>query len=87
MSAFSRWFIDRGMRSGIPDEKARHRTITLYIDKEPFRKSLKIPDEETIHTVLVDRKGRLYWRSQGGLKNELARELEKAVREARKANH
>ena len=86
MSGISRWFINRGMRSGIPDEKARHRTITLYIDKEPFRKALKIPDEATIYTILVDRKGRLYWRAQGDLKEELVLGLEKAVRNTRKTN-
>jgi len=30
-------FIDQGMRAGIPDRVARHKTITLYTNKAPFR--------------------------------------------------
>ena len=44
-----RWFIDTGMRRGIPDLKARSRTITLYIDKQPFLKALGITDENRIY--------------------------------------
>ena len=39
MNPLMRWFINTGMRHGIPDKKARERTITLYIDKEPFKES------------------------------------------------
>jgi hypothetical protein len=60
-----RWIIDTGMRRGIPDPKARARTITLYIDKAPFLKALGITDEKRIYCFLVDRTGRVLWRAEG----------------------
>ena len=60
-----RWFIDTGMRRGIPDQKARSRTITLYIDKKPFLKSLGITDENRIYCFLVNRSGQVLWRTEG----------------------
>lgn len=65
MNGFMRWFINTGMRHGIPDKKARERTITLYIDKEPFKKSLQITDEKKIYAVVVDRSGTVLWRATG----------------------
>jgi len=65
MNRFMRWFINTGMRHGVPDKKARERTITLYIDKEPFKKSLQIPDEKKIYAMVVDRSGNVLWRATG----------------------
>jgi len=65
MNRFMRWFINTGMRTGIPDVKARERTITLYIDKEPFKKSLQIADEKQIYAMVVDRSGNVLWRATG----------------------
>jgi hypothetical protein len=48
-------YIDGGMRSGIPDPDARARTITLYTDKDSFRKALGLGPEDRIYAVLVDR--------------------------------
>lgn len=60
-----RWIIDTGMRRGIPDPKARARTITLYIEKAPFLKALGITDEKRIYCFLVDRTGQVLWRTEG----------------------
>jgi len=60
-----RWFIDSGMRRGIPDKDARARTITLYIDKKSFKESLRIPTEKTVYALLVDRSGTVLWRAEG----------------------
>jgi hypothetical protein len=60
-----RWFIDSGMRRGIPDRKARERTITLYLDRKPFCDALRIADQKIIHALLVDRAGDVLWRSEG----------------------
>jgi hypothetical protein len=65
MNRFMRWFINTGMRHGIPDKKARERTITLYIDEEPFKKSLQITDEKKVYAVVVDRSGTVLWRATG----------------------
>jgi hypothetical protein len=61
MNSFMRWFIN----TGIPDKNARERTITLYIDKDPFKKSLQIPDEKQIYAMDVDRSGNVLWRATG----------------------
>lgn len=74
-----RWFINNGMRRGIPDQHARETTITLYIDKEPFRAALGIPHEETICVLLVDAGGRVIWRAEGAHADEKGRELENVV--------
>ena len=58
-------FIDGGMRRGIPDVAVRAATITLYIDKTPFREALRLPDEDRIYVLLVDRRGRVQWRTDG----------------------
>lgn len=65
LPGFVRGWIDGGMRSGIPDRRARESTITLYLDKEPFRRSLGIRTEETITVVVVDREGTVYWQTLG----------------------
>ncbi len=59
-----RLWVNNGMRSGIPDEAARKRTITVYTDKPTFRAPLGIADETAIHTLLLNDKGRVlgHWR-------------------------
>jgi hypothetical protein len=49
MSMASRTFINEGMRAGIPDQTARERTITLYLDKDRFKSALDITNEDDIY--------------------------------------
>ena len=79
LDPFRRWFIDTGMRHGIPDKKARERTITLYLDKIAFRQSLKIESEKQIYSMLVDRSGRVLWRSEGDFDETKANSLRDAL--------
>jgi hypothetical protein len=60
-----RGFIDGGMARGIPVRATRETTITLYIDKAPFKKSLAIAAEDHITCFLVTRDGRVLWRADG----------------------
>jgi hypothetical protein len=71
-----RWFINSGMRRGIPDPNARARTITLYIDKAPFCQALNITDEKQIYAILVDRYGRVLWRAAGDFDESKAASLQ-----------
>jgi hypothetical protein len=64
-SRLSQWFIDSGMRAGIPDRRVRSRTITLYLDKPPFLGALEINNDDTIHTMVVDRSGEVLFRTSG----------------------
>ncbi len=71
-----RSFIDGGMRSGIPDKAVREATITLYIDKTPFRDALKIGTEDRIQVFLIDRQGRVHWHAEGPLDAKAGSSLE-----------
>jgi hypothetical protein len=79
MIAPMRWVINNGMRGGIDDRGARERTITLYLDKEPFKRSLDIANEDAIHVLIVDREGRVLWRTTGAFSEDEARHLERAL--------
>ena len=74
-----RWFIDNGIRRGIPDRKARQRTITLYLDKKPFCESLLIHDQKNIYAPLVDRSGKILWRAEGDFSETKGASLKKAI--------
>lgn len=65
LPGLARMFIDGGMRAGIPDLRARQATITLYLDKSAFRQELEISSEDTITTLLMDKEGKVLWRTQG----------------------
>ena len=74
-----RSFIDGGMRRGIPDSAVRAATVTLYIDKDPFKAALEIPDEDRIQLLLVERGGRIRWRAAGRYTPEVFEQLEAAL--------
>ena len=57
LNAFSKFFINEGMRAGIPNSKSRSRTITLYLKKDDFRTALGLEDENHIFTLLIDHQG------------------------------
>jgi hypothetical protein len=74
-----RSFIDGGMRRGIPDAAVRAATITLYIDKGPFKRSLGIANEGAIQVLLVDRAGVVHWRAVGRYTSDAVAELTELV--------
>ena len=74
-----RSFIDGGMRGGIPDRTVRAATITLYIDKSPFRRALGLADEDRIYVLLVDREGGVHWRTEGAFNVQAGADLESTV--------
>jgi hypothetical protein len=65
-----RWYLDSAMRSGIQDGTTRSRTITLYVDKQDFRRTLDIPSESAISVLLVDKNGKVLWRATGDFTEE-----------------
>jgi hypothetical protein len=79
MNFFSRTFINEGMRAGIPNIKARQRTITLYLDKSSFRKALDLPNEDEIYILLVDRQGEILWEESGSFTPEKGDALARLV--------
>ena len=79
MNSLARSFINAGMRAGIPNQKSRQRTITLYLDKSPFRQALDIAGEETITILLVDKGGEVLWRSEGAHETEEGEVLRRVI--------
>jgi hypothetical protein len=79
MSMLSRTFINEGMRAGIPDQTARERTVTLYIDLPKFMRATGIPDNRSVHILLVDRAGEILWRTTGKFTPEKGEELLQAL--------
>lgn len=80
-----KWMINKGMSGGIPDKAAREHTITLYIDKEPFKKELGITDERVIQVMIVDRAGAVLWRTAGLFSDEKGAALAAALATALRA--
>ncbi len=75
MNKLSQTFINEGMRAGIPNRASRQKTITLYVDKESFRRALDIPGEDTIWVMLLDSNGNLLWRDNGAFSPEKGQTL------------
>ena len=70
LNVLARSFINEGMRAGLPDPVVRERTITLYLDKDEFRKALQLPHEDHIYVLLLDRQGQILWRAEGAFTPE-----------------
>ncbi|MHA2395962.1 MAG: hypothetical protein ACXAC0_04600 [Candidatus Thorarchaeota archaeon] len=81
MNFFIRRVIDGGMRGGIPSRDTRGRTITLYINKKPFKDALEIPTEDTLYLYLVDKEGTILWEEAGEISDQKATSLEMALSE------
>ena len=79
MSPMGQFFLNEGMRAGIPDQKARQRTTTLYLDKSSFLGQLQIQSQDHIQVLLVADDGRVLWRSCGRFSPEKGRALSRAL--------
>ncbi len=71
-----RWVIATGMRGGIPDKAQRARTITLHLDKKPFRDALGLATEDRIYVLLVNKAGEVLWRAEGTASSDKLQSLE-----------
>ena len=87
MNFIARTFINEGMRAGIPDTKARDRTITLYLDKLAFRQALDLPHERDIYVLIVDRQGNIVWRTEGTFTSEKGEALTGVIEEKQAHNN
>ena len=74
-----RALLDFWMRNGIKDPAVRERTITLYLDLPDFMAALDIQDNSTIHTLLMDRGGKILWRASGAPNSATLESLERAI--------
>jgi hypothetical protein len=77
-----RGWIDGGMARGIADSAVREVTVTLYIDKGPFKDALGITSERTIQLLVLDRDGRVTYRALGAATPEGIAALRQALESA-----
>jgi hypothetical protein len=75
----ARPLIDGGMSAGIADLEARERTVTLYIDKSPFRDALGISNEDTIYVLVLGPEGRVSLMLDGAYSKSKGLAVERAV--------
>ncbi|MFT7144948.1 MAG: hypothetical protein ACI9TY_000173 [Alphaproteobacteria bacterium] len=61
-----RFWINNGMRAGIPDLEARLRTITVYTDRDKFTSTMNMKTDR-IYVLLLNKKGEILWQTQGPL--------------------
>lgn len=57
-------FIDGGIAASL-HHRARQRTLTAYTDRGRVVHALELPNHHTVAILLVDRQGRILWRSSG----------------------
>jgi hypothetical protein len=64
LSSPKRFWVNNGMRFGIPDENARKHTITVYTNREEFFKITKM-QEDKIYALLINKEGRILREEEG----------------------
>jgi len=65
-----RLWMNYSMRSESPTAESWPWTIPLYVNKERFNQELEIPSESDVVVLLVDKAGKVLWRSTGALTDE-----------------
>ena len=65
-----RWFINSGMRGGIPDKEVRSHVWTAYTDKAVFMKDLGITSTGVVYAVVVERTGNILAAESGNYSEE-----------------
>lgn len=79
MGPLGQFMLNEGMRAGIPDQKARERTITLYLDKEKFLGQMGINSQEEIQVLLVETGGTILFKQSGRFTPEKGQSLVDAL--------
>ena len=78
MNAFMRGWVNNGMRSGIPSEKARERTITVYTNRNKFFNLMNM-DKDNIYILLANADGEILWSTSGDATPEKIQLLQEAI--------
>jgi hypothetical protein len=74
-----RFWIDGGMRAGIPDPDARRHTLTAYTDLRALARNLDLPSFDTVYVLLLDAEGEIVWRTSGEVTEDKATALAEAI--------
>jgi len=76
---FMRWFINTGMRGGIPSKEVRAQVWTAYTNKKAFMQTCGMPSEKVIYALVVDRDGKILAIEPGDYSKAAAERLASAV--------
>jgi len=60
-----RWWDTSSLRSDESDPETLRWIVPLFIDRHRFMQQLDIPNQKQVVVLLVDRQGRILWRSSG----------------------
>ncbi len=82
LDVVSRSFINNGMRRGIPDVKARKRTITVYTNREDFFKAMQMK-EGSIYLLVIDQSGKISHRIEGDATDKNVASLQNFLKKSR----
>ncbi|MBW4043778.1 MAG: hypothetical protein HIU87_02125 [Acidobacteria bacterium] len=74
-----RWWENSSMRSDVTDPEMWPWIVPLYVEQQPFLRALGIENRKEAVVLLVDKSGRVLWKSSGSLTEEKRSQLEKAV--------
>ena len=74
-----RFYIDGGMRAGIPSIDTRRHTLTVYTDVEKLAGDLGLSSRQTVHVFLLDASGEIVWRGSGLVSAEQVSALGEAL--------
>ena len=69
-----------GVRGQVETEEERERTVPIFVDVKPFRKTLQLKARD-VYPILVARDGRIAWRGDGDIDMDEVTELEAAIGE------
>jgi hypothetical protein len=78
--SIARYFIDNGMRGGIPGTEARSHVVTVYGKKAELMKQMGLFGEKTVHVLVVDRKGNILESVSGAYSEAGAAAVTKAAK-------
>ena len=79
MGPVGQFMLNEGMRAGIPNRKAREKTITLYLNKTRFLEQLGVSTEKDIQIFLVQDDGQILWHGTGPFSQEKGAALQKLL--------
>jgi hypothetical protein len=77
--SIGRWFIDNGMRTGIPKAADRARVVTVYGKKATMMSAMNLPNEMQVHAIVVDKAGKIIIRVSGDYSLQGAAVLREAM--------
>ena len=74
-----RWFIDNGMRRGIPSVETRAHVWTAYTDRDALTRACGMPTTKNVYAMVVERDGAILAMETGDYTQQGAANLLKAI--------